>query len=555
MKRRHFLCSSASGGLFSSALPVLADDSPPVSLSSAHRDAVRLRKRRIVRQHDVYHVMRSYAKMHPNGKAPFGPFRDAVFSYIDEPGSQIDAVWWDIGGNTVGPVYPSRVLPQVVHPLLQSWLRDDVDWVRELVSETRRRKLEVFWSHRISEVDGLPEGGHEKERMHPLKAAHPDWTVPCSFWWQGMWNLASAGMREHKVAELRELAENYDLDGIQIDFARHAPYLPAGRQWELREHITRFMRMLRLMTLEVGKKRDRPFLLAARIPRNLAGCRMDGLDVTAWAEQELVDVLTLGTRSMDVEVEGFREATGGAVQLQPCFDDHHATDGYRYRPIEYLRGVFANHWQRGADSVVTFNWSIGRPEVARTVGGEIGSLAQQIAYREIGDPLTLVGKDKIFAVERRGGYPWSDGYINRNDDAPLPLPLDGGGRFAEVPIRISEGPDPDRASLVIRCVLFGAKEGDQFEVRLNGVRLNIAVSDPEWKDAQIFSPGPQPTSGGKGQYRIDPKQRLLRIDSSKLTSGWRAGPNRVEIRLTPPSSRKADRVVQLEKVEGMLRFA
>jgi hypothetical protein len=372
MNRRHFLGASAAGALSPVIWAAPAFDSNPIRLPAAHREAVRHRKRRIVNQHDVYHVMRSFAKMHPEKTAPFDRFREAVFSYVDGPGSQIDAIWWDIGGNTVGPVYPSRLLAPVAHPLLKAWLGEGLDWIRELVNETRRRKLEVFWSHRISEVDGLPEGGHEKKIRHPLKAAHPDWVIPCSFWWQGMWNLASAGLREHKVAELRELAENYDLDGIQIDFARHAPYLPVGRQWELRGHVTQFMRMFRRMTLEVGAKRGRPFLVGARIPRNLAGCRVDGLDVKAWAEQSLVDVLTLGSRAMDVEVEGFRKAVGGAVQLQPCFDDHHATDGYRYRPIEYLRGVFANHWQRGADSVVTFNWSIGVPEVALKVGGEIG---------------------------------------------------------------------------------------------------------------------------------------------------------------------------------------
>ncbi len=164
------------------------------------------------------------------------------------------------------------------------------------------------------------------------------------------------------------------------------------------------------------------------MPQNLPGCGVDGFDVRAWAEQRLVDVLTLGSRSMDVDVEGIRAAVGSDIQLQPCFDDHHATDGYRYGPIEFLRGVFANHFQRGANSVVTFNWSIGRPEVAKSVGAEIGPLAHQAAYQEVGDLQTLAGKDKFFAVERRGGYPWADGFFNRNDTAPLPLQLSDDGR-------------------------------------------------------------------------------------------------------------------------------
>src|SRR5258708_36795114 len=106
------------------------------------------------------------------------------------------------------------------------------------------------------------------------------------------------------------------------------------------------------MWLEGGQQRGRPLLLAAKVPQNLAGCRADGFDVGAWAEQRLVDVLTLGSRSMEVNVEEIRAAVGPEVQLQPCFDDHHATEGDRYGPIEFLRGGFANHLRRRADDVV-----------------------------------------------------------------------------------------------------------------------------------------------------------------------------------------------------------
>ena len=97
---------------------------------------------------------------------------------------------------------------------------------------------------------------------------------------------------------------------------------------------------------------------------------MDGFDIRAWSEQKLVDILTLGSRTMNVDVEGIRAEVGDEVKLQPCFDDHHATDGYRYGPIEFLRGVFANHFQRGADGVVTFNWAMAVPDKAASVCGE-----------------------------------------------------------------------------------------------------------------------------------------------------------------------------------------
>jgi hypothetical protein len=553
MNRRHFILSSSAAALAAASMPEAFAATAPVTLPVQHVAAMRRRKCRIVVQHDVYWVMRNYGKMHPDGNAAFAPFLAAAFAYVDEPGTQIDALWWDIGGSPVGSVYPSDVSQPALAPQVKRWHDQGVDWVKELVDETRRRKLEAFWNHRISEVDMLPEGGHAKQ-PHPLKVEHPDWVLPATWWPHGMWNLASPGLREFKIRVLREIATRYDLDGIQIDFARHIPCLPVGRQWELRRHVTEFMRMTRVMLLEVAQRRGRPFLLAARVPQTLAGCRADGFDVQAWSEQRLVDILTLGSRTMDVEVEALRAAVGAEVQLQPCFDDHHTTDGYRYAPIEFLRGVFANHFRRGANSVVTFNWAMGTPEVAKMVGGEIAPLSHQLAFREIGDPRTMAGKDKIFAVERRGGYPWADGFFNRNDTAPLPVRFSADRPTHTFTLRVSDENRGD-GRLSVRCILFDAGDGDIFECQVNGRQIELSNCDPEWKDAQIFSPKPQRTSGGDGKYKVDPKQRLLRIEGTVPPDAWSAGRNEVRIRLVANARQMSQSYPQIEKVEGLLTFS
>jgi Glycosyl hydrolase-like 10 len=544
--RRAFLTTGAVALLGSSLLRGASPGAAPVVLPAAHREAMQRRQRRIVVQYDANDPMWTYWKLHRNRDATYDRFQAAVFSYLDDPATQIDGLWWDIGGSPLGCSYPSKIEPPVDHPMIQMWLADGIDWVERLVNETRRRKCEAFWNHRISEVECLPEGGLSKD-SHPLKLAHPDWVVKTSWWPQGMWNLAAPGLRDHKVALLRELATRYDLDGIQIDFSRHIPCLPVGRQWELRGHVTEFMRQVRVMLLEVAAQRGRPFLLAAKIPQTLAGCRVDGFDVAAWAEGNLVDILTLGSRTMDADVAGLRAVVGDAIHLQPCVDDHHATDGYRYPPIEFLRGTFSNHFQRGANSVMTFNWSIGTPEVCRAMGSDIGPASHAIAYREVGDTGTMAGKDKIFAVERRGGYPWADGFMNRNDTAPLPHRMAGESRRAAFTLHVSAGPTAGsrKNSLTLRCVLFDAFEADAFEVRFNGTPLARATRDPNWQDPQIFSPKPQPNSGGQGQYVVDPAQRLLRLEWA--VPAWKAGPNEVDVRVA------SGRGGQIEKIEGWLR--
>jgi len=556
--RRQFVASSLAAVVAAKAAGAAPAEATRLTLPREHREAVRRRKRRIVVQQDVYWVILNYGKRHPGTVPPFGPFRDVAFSYVDETGSQIDAIWWDIGGNSAGAVPGSKVAPWKEPELVRRWREAGVDWAVELINETRRRRLEVFWNHRISEIDILPEGGHARE-PDPLKRQHPDWVLPASWWPHGVWNLASAELREHKVALLREIVTRYDLDGLQIDFARHVPCLPVGKQWELREQVTIFMEQVRRMLLDEAARRGRPLLLAARVPQTLAGCEADGFDVAAWSDRGLVDILTLGSRSMDVDVEGIRAAVGPDVQLQPCFDDHHATDGYRYAPLENLRGVFANHFQRGANSVVVFNWSVAKPELAETIGAEIAPLTHQAAFQEIGDPRTMAGKNKVFAVERRGGYPWADGFFNRNDTAPLPKLLEGDGVAARLRLQISDAP-ASGARLALCCVLFGADAGHEFAARFNGVALDAPRRDADWKDAQIFSPRPQPTSGGKGVYKINPNQRLLRLQWDVPLHAWKAGRNEVEIgliaaaRTASAPANDARKAVQIEKIEAHLTY-
>ena len=313
--------------------------------------------------------------------------------------------------------------------------------------------------------------------------------------------------------------------------------------------------MARRMTLEVAQTRGRPLLLAAKVPRNLEGCRVDGFDVGVWARENLVDVLTLGSRSLDVDVAGYRRIIAGHnIKLLPCFDDHHASDGYRYAPIEVLRGTFANWWQQGADGVATFNWSNAPPEHCKWMQQRPGPLSHQLAYHEVGSPKTMVGKDKTFVVERRGGYPWASGFFNRNETAALPRPLPEEGT-----LRVQVADDlPDRTRHVkrvfLRAVVFGADADDVFEATLNGVVLKATLRDANWKDPQIFSPKPQPASGGKGDYRLNPKQELLRVEFTVGPKDCRVGENRIGIRLRQTAKQDVARKPQLEKLELHVQY-
>jgi hypothetical protein len=550
INRRRFLAATSSVPFALATGTARADSTgaEPIPLSADHHDTVN-RQRRIAVQFD--------AMSNPGGilGMDIDEWVDYRFNFCDEPGTQIDSVWWDV--NALGyAVYPSQVLEPLSLPGLQKWRDQGIDFIERIVAETKRRNLECFWSHRLSEVEVTESGADWGGKPHPIKAAHPDRVIRDTWWEQGLWNLAVPEVRALIVSILREVAANYDFDGFQIDFARHIPCLPPPRQWELRGHVTEFMRDVRSMLQKTASRRGRPILLAARIPRSLDGCRVDGFDIAEWSRQNLVDILTLGTRSADIDIAAFRRATDGwNIKLQPCIDGHHAIDAYQYPPIEVFRGLASNWWQQGADSLITFNWSNAAAELGDALGAQHTPPSHQLAYHEIGDRRTLHLKDKTFIAERRGGYPWAEGYCNRNDDSPLPIEVPTDGGYLDVNVRIGDrvadlSKRIDR--VLLRLVLHGLQPDGTLEARLNNRVLTETERDSEWKDYQIFYPRPQPSSGGADHWKVDPDQRLTRVEYAVPPEQCSVGINRVRLRQSGPH--EGVETLRLEKLEVDVRY-
>ena len=277
-----------------------------------------------------------------------------------------------------------------------------------------------------------------------------------------------------KLNVVREVAEMYDFDGIQIDFAR-IPVLFSEEQWLHRGTLTDFMRDIRATLLDIGEKRRRPLLLAARVPEDLMGCHFDGMDVETWVRDFLVDILVVGTRTANADITAFRHITKDTpIKIYPSFDDHHSTDGYREPDLEVWRSTCANWWRENPDGMHTFNLMVSSPQSAQNLGisPQPRWETQRKIFSEIGSPETLKGKDKVFFVERRGGghaeyvvpspANWHTPrhmYFQTNMLAALPAALaDDGGEDTLLTLNVADD---------VKAV---SKEIDQ-------ITLRIAVSD------------------------------------------------------------------------------
>lgn len=417
-----------------------------IKLGKEHISVVN-RKRRVVVNYDIA-AGGAMGEAFTSGEFTIEQLISPYMRWLEEDGNQVDSIWYCWSEGTAAH-YPSKYLP--VWKGYKHWFDAGIDPCKSFIDETRKRGKEVFYSYRINGTDEDPENPWNCI-ISPMKKEHPDWVLiiqDVAEVEKYKWNFAAKGLREYKLNILREITEIYDIDGIEIDFARVTPVLPVGHQWEYRNHLTDFMRELRYTLLEIAEKRGHPLLLAVRIPELIEGCHFDGIDIKTWVEESLVDILTLGCRSLEVDLAQFRHLVAGThIKLYPVYDLHHASDGYklrepetRYTPYDHhkiMRGVFTNFWQQGADGIQTFNF----PHMSSKYGESIGFTYEhplreiiRMIYCEMGSMNDLLYKDKTFVVQRRaGGHPWFFGlpeqgktqvqmYHNSNMLAALPAKL------------------------------------------------------------------------------------------------------------------------------------
>ena len=545
-------------------------------LSAEHLAAVN-RPRRVIQNFDILLI-------DPDQYESVDAIVESRFAFIDDSETCTDSVWWNWSEGNAVP-YASKRLPTYNVPGYRRLLEEGIDIVGIIQEETHRRGLEGFYSHRINGADNDPQFREEKgsyidddENLYrvPFKEEHPDWMIRLPYTRSPGLNFEFEGVREYVLANLTEIAEDFDFDGIELDFARNCPVLPPDRAWARREGLTAFMRSVRAMTLAVEKRRGRPFLLAARVPENLVGCHFDGLDVETWARGQVVDLFVMGCRNFEVDVAAFRRiAADTPIKLYCALDDHHSSDGYCAPPIEVLRGVFSNWYHQGADGVQTFNFKYA-PDP-----GELHWPTHLQAYKELGDPDKIRWLDKVFVVNRRGGAhgpsvipnpeDWTTprrNYFNTNMLSQLPAPLANDGR-ADTLLRLYVGDDvnqaPDRVQEISLHLLLhdpGAAALPEDE-RLASVLVREHVVPP-----RVGGPGPMhhwtsPPERGIEKH-IEVRVNNCRLGQAREEDSWlvfpvqpdqlAAGENLVGVRVTrrPPGISEG---ILVEKLELAVSYA
>ncbi len=343
------------------------------------------------------------------------------------------------------------------------------DQLREVIRHGREAGLRVFPSLKLQ--DPTPQGGErcgwlKWRRGMEVTLGTGDDRFP-SHQTEWCYDYANPAVREEKLSLVREVLEDYEADGIELDFMFFPLYFRRSETEAHVETMNRFVADVRALTREIGEARSRTIPVMARVWHRREENLGLGLDVEAWIAAGDVDFVVGQIPNMLLETgvtEGrwladAANAAGAASYLRPG------------RRLEDPRASIANIEMFRAFGR-TLRWQ-------GFTGAYLGYLpwpfsdAEYRIFRELAFPEAALRHDKRYFLPPREDLP---SYV-RPDGRRLPLVLDEG--VAErVTITVADEIDPAVADGEIRdpvltltfqqfCV------EDEVAFRFNGRKLAV----------------------------------------------------------------------------------
>lgn len=265
------------------------------------------------------------------------------------------------------------------------------DSLATMVDFGHKNGMEVFWSMRMNDTHDSADGAllTEWKKSHPeyLMAKKGDKLKAGGRRWSAL-NYALPEVREKAFRILRDVCLRYDVDGIEMDFFRHPVYFKAQLHGEPVTQqdcdvMTGFLQRVRQMAEQIGAKRGRPLLIAARVPDSVGYCKAVGLDLERWLKEDLVDVLVVsGYFHLTPWEESVELGHRHGVPLYACLSESRIKGGAEKerRSQAAYRARALTAWRAGVDGVYTFN--AFNPKLPM--------------WRELGDPDTLAKHDRVY---------------------------------------------------------------------------------------------------------------------------------------------------------------
>jgi hypothetical protein len=458
---------------------------------------------RVLYSNDTTNLTGCTSPWHQKGE----PFRPAMLeASVDEVTGLVDAHLLQPGLGDV-PMWPSKVEPLEDHyrfikdtygagpDAFGRYVLDGGDVVKLFVDRCRLRGQAPFISVRLNDahhkelVNAKPGDklsgsiGMSVTRFYRDKPEYRVGPKLGSAQFQVL-NWAHPEVPARKLALITELCENYDLDGLELDFMRFNSFFPRDKSTtsdQRREVITRFVREVRTVldrTARGGRRR----WLCARLPGFTSALDPMGLDPTAMVAAGL-DMLNLSASyftTQQMEVAAFRKmAPSTALYVELChsiWNGEKMTRGYDVFPFrratqEQLTTTAHLAHARGADGVSLFNFAYYREH-----GG-----AGRGPFHEPPFEIVKALGDRAWLAKQPQHWFLAPGWENMFVKPPKPLPRT---LTAEQPLAFTLDLAPPtggwKSDARLRLQTLDPLQAQTFTVKLNGTILSPTsdISEP-----------------------------------------------------------------------------
>jgi glycosyl hydrolase family 10 len=407
--------------------------------------------------------------------------------------TQVDTICYCTGGGglfwahqpKVGEVLGAWV--EEGHALYVKQMRDGLiamkkqgtDPLAVVVDHGHKNKMEVFWSYRMNnpECSFISWGLSQRKRDNPqyimgTKADFEKYPHSNPKAWYTLSDYENPEVRDHIVRIFEDVCQRYDIDGIELDFIRHPLFFRPNLEGKPAqpshvEMMTDMLRRIRAVTERESIKRGRPILVTVRAPLSVKSCLDIGLDIRAYLEEDLMDILIAGQDYIQMAV---------AASLKDMVDLGHKYqvpvyallvppkpyDRYRHDNRAWWAAAM-NRFYWGADGIYLFNLFPTKPDER---------------FNQLGSVETLKGRDKIYAIDNParenvlGTFKLVMVGPNR-----LPITLVPNSRVtAKLPVGediVANTPPGKTASTLLRLRVAGMVQGDKIQVIFNGHPLTV----------------------------------------------------------------------------------
>ena len=259
-----------------------------------------------------------------------------------------------------------------------------IDWLNEAIIACRRYGIAPWVSIRMNDVHGASDPScpflncplYADERFR-LSGQRPDIPGQAGLLLMGL-NYERSEVRDYMFAQIREVVEDYDFEGLQMNWLR-CPICcaPVAAQSTI-DTMTAWTGEIRDLTRARAKATGKPYPLGIRTSGDLGTMRAIGLDIGAMVQARLIDFVSpsnVWQTNWDTPDDRLRRALGdevtiyGAIEVTPnslqCTGTEGQTDASgallgRTRLISasapLLRGNASGKLAMGADGIELFNF-------------------------------------------------------------------------------------------------------------------------------------------------------------------------------------------------------